>query len=155
LKEPTFWEKAYEEIVNDEDKKNRMILQAYDILLERAAEQQDKDSEDVGDDIATAEVSSVPENADQADLNDITPPVKRRVGNEEVMRNIARAKLSQMQEKEWTIKWKGDVFKIRDQVTRIVKVLQTVSGLVGTATALDTTHAAGLAWAGVCVLLPV
>jgi hypothetical protein len=77
------------------------------------------------------------------------------VGSEAEMKRLAQQKLQDMQDREWVIRWKGrDVFNVRKKVTQVVGVIQQLSGLIGAAASLDPVHA-GLAWAGVCVVLPV
>jgi hypothetical protein len=67
-----------------------------------------------------------------------------------------REKMKIMTNKQWVIKWfsTGKSIKIRDQVERIVQVVQALSSFISAAASQDPTHA-GLAWAGVCVVLPV
>lgn len=159
VKPPTFWERAYREILEGEDRENGKILRAYDLLLDRAARVQDDNPGDEGKDMDTEEDHPAAKYSDSAadiqDQLDIEEAVTRRVGNEQEMRNIAAAKLREMQQKEWKLKWKGrEIFNVREQVTRIVKLVDDVSGLVSNAAALDPLHA-GMAWAGVCVLLPL
>ena len=119
-------------------------------MLEKAAEQQVDDAEGNGT-IVTGIEDPTTENLD---LPEDKCRSLRVVGNEKEMREIAVGKLTLMQRKEWIITWKGHVFKVRDQVTRIVRIVQSVSGLV-TQGAAAAAMPAGLAWAGVCVLLPV
>jgi N-terminal domain of NWD NACHT-NTPase len=56
--------------------------------------------------------------------------------------------------KQWKFKWRNKPKKVRDQVDRIVGVVQAVQGIGPAVTSLDPVHA-GLPWAGVCLLLPV
>jgi N-terminal domain of NWD NACHT-NTPase len=77
------------------------------------------------------------------------------LGRQMQMDYVVRKKLRVMQNKEWFVRWRGKpLFKVRDQVDRIVKVVQFVSGVASQVATLDPLHA-GLAWAGVCVILPV
>jgi hypothetical protein len=68
--------------------------------------------------------------------------------------NTVRQTMKTMTNKQWVLHWGSNDIKIRNQVERIVKVIQTVSGLASAAASLDPLHA-GLAWAGICVVLPV
>ena len=79
----------------------------------------------------------------------------RIVGREAEMRSLAQEKLQEIQDREWIIRWKGkDVFNVRKKVNQLVGVIQKFSGLVEAAASQDPLHA-GLAWAGICVILPV
>jgi hypothetical protein len=68
--------------------------------------------------------------------------------------DVVRQRMKTMTNKHWVLHWGSANITIRDQVERIVKVIQAVSGLGSAAASLDPLHA-GLAWAGICVLLPV
>lgn len=151
-----FWEAAYQEILNDKDDKTQKIVGAYDILLDRMARQRAGEPEDNWE----LQETDIADDEDGRTRLDFESPdgggdtiVKRRVGCEEEMRAIAVAKLGEMQRKEWVMKWNGHVFKVREQVTRIVRIMQHVSGLASQAASPNPQ--AGLALAGVCVLLPV
>lgn len=77
------------------------------------------------------------------------------VGREAEMRSLAQQKLQEMQDREWIIRWKGkDVFNVRKKVTQVAGIIQQLSGLIDAAASLDRVYV-GLAWAGVCVVLPV
>ncbi|KAI0138783.1 hypothetical protein BJ166DRAFT_607717, partial [Pestalotiopsis sp. NC0098] len=76
------------------------------------------------------------------------------LGDKDVMRKVVQYNLEEMQTKEWLVRWKGkEVFKVRKQVEGIVNIVKTFSGLIGQVTSLNA-HA-GIAWAGVCVILPL
>lgn len=70
------------------------------------------------------------------------------------MSGILSRKLNQMASRQWSIKWKGKSLQVRDQVDRVVKVVQIAKDFGSAAAGLDPTHA-GLPWAGVCLLLQV
>ncbi|KAF4495766.1 Ankyrin repeat-containing [Fusarium agapanthi] len=53
----------------------------------------------------------------------------------------------------WVLKWHGHVFKVREEVTRILGIVQKISGFASQTAGLNPYS--GLAWAGVCVLLPI
>jgi hypothetical protein len=75
-------------------------------------------------------------------------------GQYELMTSLVKEKLRVMTRKQWTLPWGKTSFVVREQAEKIIKIVQQFSG-IGTAVAgLDPTHA-GVAWAGVCVLLPV
>ena len=74
---------------------------------------------------------------------------------EGVMRALVEEKLQIMTKKQWTLRWGKTSLVVREKAEKILNIVQQFSG-IGTAVAnLDPTHAAGIAWAGVCVLLPV
>ena len=78
-------------------------------------------------------------------------------GNEDLqtkMSNILSRKLNEMASRQWAIKWKGKPHQVRDQVNRIVKVVQIGKDFGSAAAGIDPIHA-GLPWAGVCILLQV
>ena len=78
-------------------------------------------------------------------------------GNEDLqtkMSSILSRKLNEMASRQWSIKWKGKPRQVRDQVDRIVKVVQIGKDFGSAAALLDPIHA-GLPWAGVCILLQV
>jgi hypothetical protein len=65
-----------------------------------------------------------------------------------------RQRMKAMADKEWVVYLGSRPIKIREQLNRIVQAIQTASGLGSAAASLDPLHA-GLAWAGICVVLPV
>jgi hypothetical protein len=65
-----------------------------------------------------------------------------------------RQSMKAMADKQWVVNLRSKHIKIREQVDRIVQVIQMVSGLGSAVAGLDPLHA-GLAWAGICVVLPV
>ncbi|KAJ6079217.1 hypothetical protein N7467_008970 [Penicillium canescens] len=67
---------------------------------------------------------------------------------------IINQRLEQMKSRQWKIKLAGTNFRIREQIDRIVRVVSVIRDLGNSGAALDPVHA-GLAWAGVCVLLSV
>ena len=68
--------------------------------------------------------------------------------------SILSRNLNKMTSRQWSIKWKGKPRQVRDQVDRIVKVVQVAKDSGSAAAGLDPIHA-GLPWAGVCILLQV
>ena len=70
------------------------------------------------------------------------------------MSSILSRNLNKMTSRQWSIKWKGKPRQVRDQVDRIVKVVQIAKDFGSAAAGLDPIHA-GLPWAGVCILLQV
>lgn len=68
--------------------------------------------------------------------------------------SILSRNLNKMTSRQWSIKWKGKPRQVRDQVDRIVKVVQIAKDFGSAAAGLDPIHA-GLPWAGVCILLQV
>jgi len=53
---------------------------------------------------------------------------------------------------QWKLEVGGKEYKIREQIGRIVKMIQIVKDFGSQVAGLDPIHA-GLLWAGVCVLL--
>ncbi len=79
------------------------------------------------------------------------------LGNKDLQTKISSIlsrKLNQMASRQWSIKWKGKPRQVRDQVDRIVKMVQIGKDFGSAAAGLDPIHA-GLPWAGVCILLQV
>ena len=70
------------------------------------------------------------------------------------MSSILVRNMNKMTSRQWAIKWKGKPRQVRDQVDRIVKVVQIAKDFGSAAAGLDPIHA-GLPWAGVCILLQV
>ena len=70
------------------------------------------------------------------------------------MSSILSRNLNKMTSRQWSIKWKGKPRQVRDQVDRIVKVVQIAKDFGSAAAGLDPIHA-GLPWAGVSILLQV
>jgi hypothetical protein len=72
----------------------------------------------------------------------------------ELMTSLVEEKLKIMTRKQWTLPWGKTSYVVREQAEKIVKIVQQFSGIGTVAASLDPTHA-GIAWAGVCTLLPV
>lgn len=70
------------------------------------------------------------------------------------MEDVVRKKMEVMTNKQWVLQWGPISVNVRKQVERIVKVVQIFADLASRAASLDPLHA-GLAWAGICVILPV
>ncbi|KLU83344.1 hypothetical protein MAPG_02406 [Magnaporthiopsis poae ATCC 64411] len=83
--------------------------------------------------------------------NDPVSLDRRVVGREEEMRAVTAVRLEKMESKEWKMTWRGNVLKVREQVTGIINVVQRFSGLVGQAA--SASPEAGLAFSGVCIIL--
>ena len=78
-------------------------------------------------------------------------------GNEDLqtkMSSILSRNLNRMASRQWSVKWKGKALRVRDQVDRIVKLVQTAKDFGSVAAGIDPIHA-GIPWAGVSVLLQV
>ena len=78
-------------------------------------------------------------------------------GNGDLQTNMSSTlsrKWNEMASRQWSIKWKGKPRRVRDQVDRIVKVVQFAKDFGSAAAGFDPIHA-GLPWAGVCTLLQV
>jgi len=72
----------------------------------------------------------------------------------DLMASLIKEKLEIMSKRQWTLPWGKTSFVVREQAEKIVKVIQKFSGIGTVAASLNPTHA-GVAWAGVCFLLPV
>ena len=72
---------------------------------------------------------------------------------EERMSALVQKKVSDMEEMQIRLRLGGKEMELRPQVDRVVKVVIYAKDLVTSAVSVDP-HAA-LAWAGVCVFLPV
>lgn len=70
------------------------------------------------------------------------------------MSSILSRNLNKMTSRQWSIKWKGKPRQVRDQVDRVVQVVQIAKEIGSAAAGLDPIHA-GLPWVGVCILLQV
>jgi len=132
--DPTgLWGRAYK--ILSAKKEHEELLENYRRVMEDAMKEDD----------------TGPKNK-QATEDQVVPDI---LGKQKEMDYVVRKKLRVMQNKEWFVRWKGKpLFKVRDQVDRMVKVVQFMSGIASQAASLDPLHA-GLAWAGVCVILPV
>lgn len=81
-------------------------------------------------------------------------PIPPGASGQERMSIAVETKKSAMIEKQWMIKFMNQKIKVREQIHRIVKVVQTAQALGSAVAGLDPVHA-GLPWAGVCVILTV
>lgn len=81
-------------------------------------------------------------------------PIPPGASAQEKLSIAVATKKSAMIDKEWMIRFKNQKIKIREQIHRIVKVVQTAQALGSAVASLDPLHA-GLPWAGVCVILTV
>jgi hypothetical protein len=66
---------------------------------------------------------------------------------------LASKKLHDVEDSQWKLQLGGNSVVVREQVDRVAKVLIVTKDFISSAVAAEP-HAA-LAWAGVCVLLPV
>ena len=69
------------------------------------------------------------------------------------MSALVRKKLNKMDEAQWRVKFGDKEIVVQDQFDRLVKAILFGKEFISSAVSADP-HA-GLAWAGVCVLLPV
>ncbi|SCN87236.1 uncharacterized protein FFE2_06314 [Fusarium fujikuroi] len=126
LKIFSFWIKVYEEILADKDEQLKKILDAYDVLLERAAGTDggiasSNTIQNQGDDVGFIKDSSSAEadigDSSSSELSDsgihLLPSARRVVGDDAKMKAIVKIKLDEMQQKEWVLKWPGHVFKVQ------------------------------------------
>ena len=73
---------------------------------------------------------------------------------EENVSKILDTKKRAMENKQWTFQWRQKPVKVREQIKRIVKIIQIVAPITTSAATTDPVHL-GLPIAGVCTLLPV
>ncbi|SCV28614.1 uncharacterized protein FFB14_01832 [Fusarium fujikuroi] len=137
LKTFSFWTKAYEELLADKDEQLKKILDAYEVLLERAAGTDggiasSNTIQNQDDDVGFIKDSSSAEadigDSSSSELSDSgihpLPSARRVVGDDAKMKAI-----------------------VREEVTRIVAIAQKISGFASQTAALNPY--AGLAWAGI------
>lgn len=72
---------------------------------------------------------------------------------EEQLRDIAKKKVEEVDLVQWQINIRDHSVGVRDQFDKAVKIIVSVKDFVSSAVSSEP-HAA-LAWAGVCVFLPV
>lgn len=142
----SFWDLAYKKLLEQDD--TRSILEDYDIIIDRVKEQEMKNENKVSGNLDAASEQTY--DAVKPEGREIT-----LVGKENEMKAFVSERMKEMVSKEWIVRWKGkEVFNVRRGVTQVVKIVQKFSGLASQAASLDPLHA-GLAWAGVCCVLPV
>lgn len=73
---------------------------------------------------------------------------------EKQMSALVAKKLETMKEAQWKLQMGEKSIEVRQQVDRIVKVVEVAKVFITSAANMDPIHA-GLPWAGVCMLLPV
>jgi hypothetical protein len=119
------WKLAYQKLQSDEDLKS--IIEKYETILRDVVKNANK---------------GLSENN-----------VSKAQGLPEQMGLVIQSRIDVMNTKQWKFQWRGKPQTVRDQVNRVAKVMQAVSGPVSAAASLNPY--AGVAWAGVCVLLTV
>jgi hypothetical protein len=72
----------------------------------------------------------------------------------EQMAAVVRTRMKIMTNRQWVLQWGPKSFNLRQQVDSIVNVIQKVSSIGSQIAILDPSHA-GIAWAGICIVLPV
>lgn len=80
-------------------------------------------------------------------------PALGSVQREEQLRDLVRFKLEKNESSAWSFKIGSKDIVLRDQADKIAKAVLFVKGFVDSA--LTSEPHAALAWAGVCILLPV
>jgi ankyrin repeat domain-containing protein 50 len=120
------WDLAYELLKKDEEK-SRLIKKYEDILLEDSTNGLAVPS--IARDVATTE------------------------GRERQMSRVVQAKFQAVQDAQWKFKLLSKEIKVREQFDRAAGAVIWAKDFIAQAVRPDP-HAA-LAWAGVCVLLPV
>jgi hypothetical protein len=77
----------------------------------------------------------------------------RKQGHPEAMAAINHNR-GKLVKKQWKISLSGKEIKIRDQLDKILEVIQACKDIGSTAAGLDPLHAC-LPWAGICLLMQV
>jgi hypothetical protein len=119
------WKLAYQKLQSDENL--RLIIEKYESILRDVVKNANKD---------------LSENN-----------VSKAQGLPEQMSLVIQTRIDAMNTKQWKFQWRGKPQTVRNQVNRVAKVMQAASGPVSAAASLNPY--AGVAWAGVCVLLTV
>ncbi|KAJ4423002.1 hypothetical protein N0V82_002396 [Gnomoniopsis sp. IMI 355080] len=69
------------------------------------------------------------------------------------MTSIINTKLKTLEEKEWKLKYKGHELKMKDLIEPVVSIVAWAKSYIGNS--VGSSAPASLAWAGVCLLLPL
>jgi hypothetical protein len=121
------WDRAYQELIKSDEK----LVKQYENLLR-------------------PQVASSTSLVDPGSLEE----QYHGPGRQEEMMKITTERIDVMKSKQWMIRWGEKTFSVREQIERIVRIVQQFSGIGTLLASLDPAHA-GLAWSGVCLLLPV
>ena len=73
---------------------------------------------------------------------------------EKQLSELIAKKLALMKDRQWRYKLNNKSIEVREQVERIVTIIDVVKNFIASAARLDSLHA-GLPWAGVCMLIVV
>jgi hypothetical protein len=76
------------------------------------------------------------------------------LGKEEQMQAVIENCQRTIKSRRWVVRLSTKEICVRDQVQRIVKIVQQFSGVVGALTALDPVYASPV-WTGISLILPV
>jgi hypothetical protein len=125
VSDPDLWKLAYQKLQSDENLK--LVIEKYEAILRDIVKKANKDPSENN----ILEAQGLPEQ----------------------MSLVVQSRIDIMNTKQWKFQWRGKPQTVRNQVNRVVKVIQAISGPLSAAASLNPF--AGLAWAGVCVLLPV
>ncbi|KAH8753652.1 hypothetical protein F5883DRAFT_191999 [Diaporthe sp. PMI_573] len=137
--ERSLWNRAYEALCE----KDRLLVNEYEKILSKELSEQATGITALQDTSGQAETLALAENRISTDPDTRQAQLKKITDN-----GIRRAEEKQI---EYTVF--GHNFVLRDQVSQAAHFIKTVKGLVDEA--VKVSPEASLAWAGVCVLLPV
>jgi hypothetical protein len=87
-------------------------------------------------------------------LEESSPVLGRSPSFPQKMQAVVRRQIEFMKQKQWVLQWDQKSIVVRDQVERIVNLVQTFSKLGTTIAQFDPVHV-GIPWAGVCAILTV
>jgi hypothetical protein len=87
-------------------------------------------------------------------LEENSPAPGRSPSFPQKMQAVVRHQIEFMKQKQWVLQWDQKSIVVRDQVERIVNLIQTFSKLGTTIAQFDPVHV-GIPWAGVCAILTV
>jgi hypothetical protein len=87
-------------------------------------------------------------------LEENSPALGRSSSFPQKMQAVVRHQIEFMKQKQWVLQWDQKSIVVRDQVERIVNLVQTFSKLGTTISQFDPVHV-GIPWAGVCAILTV
>ncbi|KAL9063919.1 MAG: hypothetical protein Q9161_009197 [Pseudevernia consocians] len=90
-----------------------------------------------------------------SELNDgdTIPSDVDAVSRKQQMATLVRKKVELMNESGWTFQWRDETVDVKAQIDRIVKAVLWAKDFISSA--VSTEPHASLAWAGVCVILPM
>jgi hypothetical protein len=122
---PDLWDRAFKALQKDKD--NAKLLKSYEEILRK----------NTGESNTTA-------------LATVGSSVRQQQ-----MSLVVKKKLEEMDKAKWKFHVGGKEIVVRQQIDRLVKGVLFAKDFVSAGVSLSSDPHAGLAWAGVCMLLPV